>query len=271
MVVGLRGRPGGTGNARSTVDLELKGKRAVVVGATRGIGRAVASALADEGCAVALGARDDSRVAAARAELRAAGHRAEGASVDAADHEALGAFVSSMADRLGGLDVLVYAPSGALGGGNDAVAWQKGIAVDLLGAVAACEAAVPFLQGSAAWAIVVIGTVSIVEAVGSRRAYNSVKAALLPYVKFLARELAPVVRANVVSPGMVYFGGGVWDAVRQLAPDRYADALARNPMGRMATPEEVASAVTFLASPKAGFISGTHLLCDGARTEGVQY
>jgi 3-oxoacyl-[acyl-carrier protein] reductase len=253
------------------MDLALRGSRAVVVGATRGIGRAVASLLAEEGCDIALGARNESQLAAVLGELRAAGHRAEGARVDAADHGSLAAFVTSMAELLGGLDILVYAPSGALGGGNDARSWQKGIAVDLLGAVAACEAAVPFLQASGAGAIVVIGTVSIVEAVGSRRAYNSVKAALLPYVKFLARELAPAVRANVVSPGMVYFDGGVWDAVRQLAPERYAEALARNPMGRMATPEEVASAVAFLASPRAGFISGTHLLCDGARTEGVQY
>lgn len=211
------------------------------------------------------------QVAATVEALCQDGHTALGSSVDAGDHDALEHFVQSAAASLGGLDVLVYVASGALGGGNDAESWRKGIDVDLLGAVRACETAVPFLTASGAGSIVVIGTVSAIEAVGARRAYNSVKAAVLPYVKFLARELAPAVRANVVSPGMVYFDGGVWDAVRQLAPGRFTEAGARNPMGRMASPGEVASAVVFLASPRASFISGTHLLCDGACTEGVQF
>lgn len=253
------------------MDLQFAGRRAAVVGATRGIGNAVATLLAEEGCAVAIGARDPGQVEAVVAGLRAAGHQACGSVVDAADQADLGEFIARSAQALGGLDTLVYAPSGALGGGNDASSWQQGIAVDLLGAVAACEAAIPFLQRSGSGSIVVIGSVSSVEATGPRRAYNSVKAAVLPYVKFLARELAPAVRANVLSPGMVYFDGGVWDVVRQLAPDRFAAALARNPMGRMATLDEVASAAVFLASPRAGFISGSHLICDGARTEGVQF
>jgi 3-oxoacyl-[acyl-carrier protein] reductase len=194
-----------------------------------------------------------------------------GGAVDAADHAALTRFVTGAGGQLGGIDVLVYAPTAAMGAGNDPASWEQGVAVDLVGAVRACEAAIPMLQESPAGAIVMIGTASIVEAVGIRRAYNSVKAGLVPYVKFLARELAPAVRANIVSPGMVYFEGGVWDAVRQVAPDRYTQALARNPMGRMATPDEIANAVTFPASPRASFISGAHLLCDGARTEGVHY
>lgn len=253
------------------MDLELDGKRAIIVGATRGIGRAIADLLACEGCHVAIGARDPVQVSATVDRLRVSGHQAHGEQVDAADHGGLARFIAGMGERLGGIDILVYAPTGAMGGGNDEAAWQNGIAVDLMGAVAGCEAAIPFLKKSSAGAIVVIGTASIVEAVGGRRAYNSVKAALVPYVKFLARELAPQVRANVVSPGMVYFEGGVWDAVRQLAPDRYQQAIARNPMGRMATPQEIANAVAFLASPKASFISGAHLLCDGARTEGIHY
>jgi 3-oxoacyl-[acyl-carrier protein] reductase len=253
------------------MDLDLRGRRGIIVGGTRGIGRSVARLLAEEGCSVGICARSADQVASAVEELSAHGSGAVGSRVDAADHHALEAFVDSTARSLGGLDVLVYVASGALGTGNDADSWRKGVEIDLLGAVRACESAIPHLQASGSGSIVVIGTVSAIEAVGPRRAYNSVKAALLPYVKFLARELAPDVRANVVSPGMVLFDGGVWDAVRQVAPDRFADAIKRNPMGRMATPEEVASAVVFLASPRASFISGTHLLCDGARTEGVQF
>lgn len=255
----------------AAVDLGLRGRRAVVVGGTRGIGRAVVDLLAEEGCDLGVCARSAPQVAALVDDLRQGGRTAYGSAVDAADHDALESFLTSAAVSLGGLDVLVYVPSGALGGGNDAESWRKGIDVDLLGTVRACETAAPFLAASGAGSIVVIGTVSAIEAVGARRAYNSVKAAVLPYVKFLARELAPTVRANVVAPGMVYFDGGVWDAVRQLAPDRFAEAVARNPMGRMASPEEVASAVVFLASPRASFISGTHMLCDGARTESVQF
>ncbi len=253
------------------MDLQLNGKRAVVVGATRGIGRAVSDLLAHEGCRVAVGARDAVQVDATVQRLRADGHQAYGERVDAADHTDLARFVTAMGETLEGIDILVYAPTAAMGAGNDEASWHRGIAVDLMGAVTACEAAVPLLQQSQAGAIVLIGTASIVEAVGPRRAYNSVKAALVPYAKFLARDLAPTIRANIVSPGMVYFDGGVWDAVRQVVPDRYQQAIARNPMRRMATPEEVANAVAFIASPKASFISGAHLLCDGARTEGVHY
>jgi NAD(P)-dependent dehydrogenase (short-subunit alcohol dehydrogenase family) len=115
------------------------------------------------------------------------------------------------------------------------------------------------------------GTEREPEAVGPRRAYNSMKAALLPYAKLLARNLAPKIRCNVVSPGQVFFEGGVWDYVRQAQPDIYAENLRRNPMGRMGTAEEIASVVAFLASPRAGFVSGANVICDGARTEGIQY
>ena len=115
------------------------------------------------------------------------------------------------------------------------------------------------------------GTVSAIEAVGPRRAYNSVKAALLPYSKSVARDVGPHnVRCNVVSPGQIYFEGGVWDWVRRHDPERFDEAVARNPLGRMGRPDEVAAAVAFLASPRASFVSGTNLLCDGARTQNVQ-
>jgi 3-oxoacyl-[acyl-carrier protein] reductase len=99
-----------------------------------------------------------------------------------------------------------------------------------------------------------------------------VKAALLPYVKGLARNLAAKhVRANMVSPGNVFFEGGVWDKVRRSNPEMFGEMLARNPTGRMGTPEEVANAVVFLASPRASFITGTNLIIDGALTQRVQY
>jgi len=104
------------------------------------------------------------------------------------------------------------------------------------------------------------------------RPYASVKAALAPYVKALARNFAAKgVRANMVSPGNVYFKGGVWNAVEQQNPELFRTMLSRNPMGRMGTPAEVADAVVFLASPRASFITGTNLIIDGALTQRVQF
>jgi 3-oxoacyl-[acyl-carrier protein] reductase len=121
---------------------------------------------------------------------------------------------------------------------------------------------------------VVVGTAAAVEVgiLGPRGAYSSAKGAILPTIKFLARDLAAKnVRANVVSPGTLHFKGGVWNVIEQNKPDRYREVLDRNPMGRMGTPEEVANAVVFLASPRASFITGTHLICDGCITQRVQF
>ena len=79
------------------------------------------------------------------------------------------------------------------------------------------------------------------------------------------------VRVNMVSPGTIYFKGGVWHVREQKQPDLFKAALARNPMGRMGKPEEVADAAVFLASPRASFISGTNLIVDGAATHRVQF
>jgi 3-oxoacyl-[acyl-carrier protein] reductase len=253
------------------MDLGLRSGKAIVIGGTRGIGRAIATTLAGEGCAVAVCARNADQVADTVAAFADGGQTAWGRAVDAASHDELGAFVDDAAGELGGLDVLVMNASGAFGGGNDIDSWRRGVEVDILGTMTACEAAIPHLERSTRGAIVAIGTVSAIESVGARRAYNSVKAAVLPYIKSIARELAPTIRANVVSPGQILFDGGVWDFVRTSAPDHFAEALARNPMQRMGRPQEVANAVAFLASPAASFISGTHLLCDGARTQNVQY
>jgi NAD(P)-dependent dehydrogenase (short-subunit alcohol dehydrogenase family) len=98
------------------------------------------------------------------------------------------------------------------------------------------------------------------------------KAALIHYTSGLSNQLAPKgIRANVVSPGNTYFKDGVWHRIEQGMPDLYKSALASNPMGRMARPEEIANAVAFLASPAASFVTGTNLMVDGALTKRVQF
>jgi 3-oxoacyl-[acyl-carrier protein] reductase len=253
------------------VDLGLKSKKAIVTGGTRGIGRAIANLLVEEGCDIGICARTAAQVEEAVAAFQAKGVRAMGASVDVADGDQLIRFIRSVAEGLDGLDIFI-SNVGALGGSNDEASWKRGFEIDVLGTVRGCETALPFLEKSEGGAIVVVGSTAAVEVVGPRRAYSGLKAALLPYIKGLARNLASKkVRANVVSPGSVFFKGGTWDLMEKKNPERYRQALARNPTGRMATPEEVANAAVFLASPRASFISGINLICDGGMTQRVQF
>jgi 3-oxoacyl-[acyl-carrier protein] reductase len=253
------------------MDLGLRGKRAIVTGGTRGIGLAIAKLLAAEGCDIAICARSRGPVDETVASLARSGVCAFGGAVDVSNTAALKQWVGEAAEALGGLDIFVANVS-AIAQGMDEEAWRRGFEIDVMGTVFGCEAALPLLEKSEAGAIVVVGSTAMAEIQGPTRSYAAVKAALLPYVKGLARNLAGKnVRANMVSPGNVFFTGGVWDNVRINHPDTFATMVGRNPMGRMGTPEEVANAVVFLASPRASFITGTNLIIDGALTQRVQY
>jgi len=253
------------------LDLGLTGKKAIVTGGSRGIGRAICELLAEEGCDVALCARGEAGVEEAVTALAGRGVHAHGAIVDVADTKALRGWVADAAGQLGGLDIFVANVS-ALAQAMDEGSWRRSLDVDVMGTVAGIEAALPLLEQSEAGSIVVLGTTGAIEIAGAPRPYASVKAALAPYVKALARNLAPKgVRANMVSPGNVYFKGGVWNTVEENSPDVFKTMVSRNPMGRMGTPQEVANAVVFLASPRASFITGTNLIIDGALTQRVQF
>jgi NAD(P)-dependent dehydrogenase (short-subunit alcohol dehydrogenase family) len=252
------------------MDLQLAGRKALVTGGTRGIGRAIVGALLQEGAEVAFCARNADAVAATEAELLAAGGKAIGSAVDVADGVALAEWVTASAVALGGIDVVVANVS-AMSTADTEETWQKCFTIDLMGAVRMVNAALPYLEQSTAGSIITVSSVSGREIDFFEGPYGAIKAALTHYTQGLAYRLAPEgIRANTVSPGNTVFEGGSWDNARRNNPERFAATLALNPTGRLGTPEEMAAAVTFLASPVSSFTSGTNLVVDGALTRGVQ-
>ena len=252
------------------MDLGLKGLNAVVTGGSKGIGRHVAEIFAEERANVAICARNANEVATAVASLQAKDVRAYGATIDVADKAALEGFVSDSAKALGGLDILVANVS-ALAVEDNEEAWRRAFDTDMMHTVRAANAALPLLEKSKSPAIVIVSSVSGREVDFTGPAYGAFKAALVHYAQSLAHKLAPkMIRVNAVSPGNTYFEGGVWHKIERELPDLFKEALALNPTGRMATPQEIARGVVFLASPASSFTTGTNLVIDGALTRGVQ-
>ncbi len=253
------------------MDLGLKGKKTMVTGGTRGIGRAIAERFATEGADVAICARNADEVAETVSALQDMGVRATGTNVDVGDELALKNWIDQAVSELGGLDVVVANVS-ALAGDDSAAAWRDAFDIDMMGTIHTIDGALPHLEKSETGAIVAISSVSALQYFGGVRAYNSMKAALINHMSNLAHALAPKgIRVNTVSPGTIYFEGGIWNKRELELPELFKGALAMNPMGRMGTPNEVANATVFLCSPLASFIAGTNLLVDGALSQGVQY
>jgi len=251
------------------MDLQLSGKRVLVTGGTRGIGRAIVEAFLDEGAVVGFCARKPDEVAATHDALHDRG-TVVGTAVDVGDGEALAGWVAQSAEGFGGLDVVVANVS-ALAIPDTEENWQLSLQVDVMHTVRLVRAALPHLERSDAASIIAISSVSGRESDFASGPYGTAKTAIIGYIHGLALQLADKhIRANTVSPGNTYFEGGVWTAIEQGDPDLFSTALGLNPTGHMSTPEEIAAPVVFLASPQARRVSGTNLVVDGALTRGIQ-
>ncbi len=251
------------------MDLGLRGLNAIVTGGSKGIGRRTADLFADEGTNVSICARKD--VEGAVAELRKKGVKAFGEAIDVGNKEALENWVANSAKALGGIDIVIANVSALAAAEDSEASWQAQFDIDMMHTVRTVNAALPYLEKSKWPSIVIVSSVSGREIDFTSPAYGAIKAALIHYAHGLACKLAPkMIRVNSVSPGNVYFKGGIWNYVEENMADLFKSAMALNPTGRMATPEEIAKGIVFLASPASSFTMGTNLVIDGALTKGVQ-
>lgn len=252
------------------MDLQLKGKKAVITGGSRGIGRAIAETLADEGCDVAICARNEDGVNEAVESLKSKGVNAFGQAVDVGDGDALKAWIEASAEALGGIDVLVSNVSGGQPPGEEG--WKSIFGHDILGAVRCVEAATPHLAKDGGGSIIMVSSTAALEKFMAAGPYNALKAALIQYSGALSQDLAPKgIRVNAISPGPIFIEGGAWDNIKKNMTPFYEATLADIPLGRMGTAEEVAAQVALLASPRGGFTTGTNVVIDGGLTKRIQF
>lgn len=252
------------------MDLGLKGKKVILTGGSRGIGRAALEVFAQEGADVAFFSRNAEQVEATVRSLARHGGKVIGEAFDMTDLDGYSAWLKSAADKLGGCDVFV---AGASASGSGATGdWDTCYNVDVKGTVVGCETLEPYLEKSGTGAIVIMSSTAGTETFIVPQAFNALKAALITYAGQLGQQLGPKgIRVNTVSPGPITFPGGNWEAIKAGAPELHAATEAQFALGRWGGPDEVAKTIVFLASPASSYTTGTNVVIDGGYTKRVQF
>ncbi len=253
------------------MDLGLKGQGCIVVGGSRGIGRAIALGLAAEGADVAICGRSEASLRETHQALLGTGVRAYAQACDAGDPAALERFLEGARQELGRVDVLVHNAS-ALAVGPDLADWEASLRVDLMAAVRASALVAPWMAQAGGGSMLFVSSISGLEADPTPDfGYTAAKAALIAHAKKLGVMLAPQgIRVNAIAPGSTEFPGGMWAGVREHMPPLYEGVRASIPWGRLATPEEVADVAVFLVSRRAGWVTGECVSVDGGQHRGMR-
>lgn len=253
------------------MDLNLRGRKAILAGASKGIGRFAAEALAAEGVAIAFCAREQQSIDTAAAELAAHGVPVHASSVDLSDPAAYRQWVDDSAAALGGCDIFIsFTSAGGPQASEDA--WKNAFEIDLMGVWRGIDAVRPHLEKSDAASIIVVGTTVAIQPDFGPQPYAAMKAAAIHHGAALAQQLAPRgIRVNMVSPGPIMIEDGDWEKIKAHRPELYERTVSQIPMGRLGRPEEVAAVIAFLCSPIAQFVTGTNVVIDGGMTRRVQF
>ena len=250
------------------MELGLKGKKVIITGASKGIGKAIALAMGSEGANLAICARGEKPLNDTAAELGAKDVEIFSQVCDVGEKESLENFLDKSYENLGGVDVLINNTSG-FGLTDDEQGWNTGFNIDIMASVRATQKVAPWMRSAGSGNIIHISSISGLEA-GSPPAYAAVKAALINHAKTMAQELAPDnIRVNCVAPGSIWVEGGFWNVVKENNPEMYNGVLQNIPFERLGTPEEVANVVVFLASERASWVSGSTIVVDGVQHKGI--
>ena len=248
---------------------DFAGRRVVVAGGSRGIGRSIALGFAAAGADVSVCARGVEALEATRTEIARHGRRAHAATCDLADGPAVARYVAEAEAALGGIDVLVNNASG-FGMADDEAGWAAGLSVDVMAMVRASHAALPALERAPGTSIIHISSISGLRPSVRTPAYAAVKATMIHYTQSQAAALARKgIRVNCIAPGSIEFPGGLWEKRRLAGEPLYDRILASIPFGRLGEPEEVADVALFLASPFARWVTGQTIAVDGGQVLGA--
>ncbi len=258
------------------MDLGLKDRVAFVAGSSRGIGKAIAAAFLAEGCRTVVTGRtaETLRSTAAELEQQFAPDHVMAVEGDLTDLTVIRKMLAQVRERWGGIDCAVAnigTGSGKPGWNISEHDWNRAFDMNLWATVRLVAELLPAMTARKHGSIVIISSIAGIEATSAPVPYGTAKAALVHYTKIVARQLGPYnARLNCVAPGNILFPGGSWERHRASNSAKVADYIrAEVPLQRFGKPEEVADAVVFLSSERAGFITGACLVADGGQTRCV--